>query len=109
MFPVLTSILGFFCNIHVFFHILFFLKFVLQFYLGFFVLYQLLKQKVRDCDIDPFGVRPAQNFVSGKEIKGTIVHGLLNAEMLGGTKYLVFVANRFCKRKPVIFRSRVEE
>ena len=64
---------------------------------------QKLKRTLLDYGIDPFGTGPSQNLVTGKEIDGDLVKGLLGAAKTGNKAYLNFVNQRLVEGNKTLF------
>ena len=56
-----------------------------------------LKDQLKKYNTDPFGYGPAKQLTTGKIIDAKIIQGLLDAEKIGNSKYLEFVAERLMK------------
>ena len=56
-----------------------------------------LKDQLKKYNNDPFGDGPAKQLTTGKIIDAKIIQGLLDAEKIGNSKYLEFVAERLMK------------
>ena len=64
---------------------------------------QKLKRTLQDYGIDSFGTGPSQNLVTGKEINGDLVKGLLGAAKNGNKAYLNFVNQRLVEGNKTLF------
>ena len=56
-----------------------------------------LKDLLKKYNTDPFGDGPAKQLTAGKISDAKIIQGLLDAEKIGNSKYLKFVAERLVK------------
>ena len=56
-----------------------------------------LKDQFKMYNTDPFGDGPAKQLTAGKVIDAKIIQSLLDAEKIGNSKYLEFVAERLVK------------
>ena len=56
-----------------------------------------MKEQLKKYNTDPFGDNPAKQLTTGKIIDAKIIQGLLDAEKIGNSKYLEFVAERLAK------------
>ena len=56
-----------------------------------------MKDQLKKYNTDPFGDGPAKQLTTGKIIDAKIIQGLLDADKIGNSKYLEFVAERLVK------------
>ena len=56
-----------------------------------------LKDQLKKYNTDPFDDSPAKQLTTGKIIDAKIIQGLLDAEKIGNSRYLEFVAERLVK------------
>ena len=56
-----------------------------------------LKDQLKKYNADPFGDGPAKQLTTGKIIDAKTIQGLLDAEKIGNSKYIGFVAERLVK------------
>ena len=64
-----------------------------------------LKDQLKKYNTDPFGDAPAKQLTTGKIIDPKIIQCLLDAEKIGNSKYLDFVAERHVKGAKKFFDS----
>ena len=64
-----------------------------------------LKDQLKKCNTNPFGDGPAKQLTTGKIIDAKIIQGLLDAEKIGNSKYLEFVAERLAKGTKVFWSN----
>ena len=62
-----------------------------------------LKDQLNKYNTDPFGDGPAKQLTTGKIIDAKRIQGLLDAEKIGNSKYLEFVAERLMKGTKKLF------
>ena len=62
-----------------------------------------LKDQLKKYNNDPFGNGPVKQLTTGKITGTKIIQGLLDAEKIGNSNYLVFVAERLAKRTKKVF------
>ena len=56
-----------------------------------------MKDQLKKYNNDPFGDGPAKQLTTGKIIDAKIIQGLLDAEKIGNSNYLEFVAERLVR------------
>ena len=56
-----------------------------------------MKDQLKKYSTDPFGDSPEKQLTTGKIIDAKIIQGLLDAEKIGNSRYLEFVAERLVK------------
>ena len=62
-----------------------------------------MKDQLKKYSTDPFGDSPEKQLTTGKIIDAKIIQGLLDAEKIGNSRYLEFVAERLVKETKKFF------